>query len=655
MSGPAGQIIWTPSPERVATTAMERFRLGAPGAPADWDALWRWSVEDLSGFWGHVWQELDVIASAPYQRVMGEPRMPGTEWFPGARLNFAEHLLRRDDDAPAVIATAEGAEDRVVSAAELRRMVARAQAGLRALGVGVGDRVAALVPNALETLVLMLATTASGGIWSSCSPDFGPMGVVDRFAQIKPKVLVTADGYRYNGRTFSLRDKVEPVLERIDDIEHVVVFDFTGQGLELGLALDAKPVTTYAELTANDAAQPDFVQLPFDHPLYIMYSSGTTGVPKSIVHGAGGTLLKHLVEHRLHTDVGQGDTIFWFTTCGWMMWNWLVSGLAAGACVVLYDGSPAHPGPEALWRIAARTGVTHFGTSPKFLAACEQAGVVPREAADLSRVRTLLSTGSPLNPEQFDWVYAAVPADAERPDLQLSSISGGTDIIGCFAAGNPLLPVRRGELQSRVLGMAVEAVDGHGRPVDGGKGELVCTQPFPSMPVGFWNDPDGAKYRAAYFDAYPGVWTHGDFVEVRPSGGVIIYGRSDTTLNPGGVRIGTAEIYRAMEPLPEIADAIVVGRPVEGDVEVVLCVVPAPGAHLDDELTARIKATIRAATTPRHVPAHVFAVREVPYTISGKKVEKAVRSMITGEPVDNRDALANPHALDEYASLPFPA
>ena len=651
MSGGIGEVIWTPSPERVTTSAMERFRLGAPGAPRDWDALWRWSVEDLPGFWAHVWEELGVAASAPFEQAMGKPRMPGTEWFPGARLNFAENLLRRDDDAPAVIAGGEGMAERTVSAAELRVMVARAQAGLRGLGVGVGDRVAALVPNALETLVLMLATTASGAIWSSCSPDFGPMGVVDRFGQIKPKVLVTADGYRYNGKTFSLRDKVEPVLERIGGIEHVVVFDFVGQGL----ALDGKPVTTYADLTANDAQRPDFAQLPFDHPLYIMYSSGTTGVPKSIVHGAGGTLLKHLVEHRLHSDVGPGDTILWFTTCGWMMWNWLVSGLAAGACVVLYDGSPNHPGPEALWQLAERAGVTHFGTSPKFLATCENAGLVPREAADLSRIRTVLSTGSPLNPEQFDWVYAHVPADPATPDLQLASISGGTDIIGCFAAGNPLLPVRRGELQSRVLGMAVEAFGPDGSPLPPGeKGELVCTKPFPSMPVGFWDDPDGKKYRAAYFDAYPDVWTHGDFVEVRPSGGVVIYGRSDTTLNPGGVRIGTAEIYRAIEPLPQIADAIVVGRPVDGDVEVVLCLVLAPDVTLDDELVANVKRTIRVATTPRHVPSHVFAVGQVPYTISGKKVEKAVRSMIVGEPVDNRDALANPEALDEYAALPFP-
>jgi acetoacetyl-CoA synthetase len=640
-----GEVLWTPSPERVAASAMRQFLRTAPGAPVDYDDLWRWSVDDMPAFWEKVWRDLGVIASAPYERVMGKPRMPGTEWFRGARLNFAEHLLRRTDDDPAVIGAGEGRDDRTVSAAELRRLVARAQRGLRALGVGEGDRVAGIVPNAIETVVLMLATTASGAVWSSCSPDFGPMGVVDRFGQIRPKVLVTADGYRYNGKTHGLREKVADVLDRIDGIEHVVAFDFAGLGLEL----EGRDVTWLDELLSNEAEEPEFAQLAFDHPLYIMYSSGTTGAPKSIVHGAGGTLLKHLVEHRLHSDVGPGDRVFWFTTCGWMMWNWLVSGLAAEACIVLYDGSPTHPDVGTLWRMAERTGVTHFGTSPKFLAACENAGLHPADEANLARVRSVMSTGSPLNPEQFDWVYENV-----KRDVHLVSISGGTDIIGCFAAGNPLLPVRRGELQCRGLGMAVEAWDERGEPVVGEKGELVCTKPFPSMPIAFWGDEDGSRYRAAYFDDFPGVWTHGDFIEIRPEGGVVIYGRSDTTLNPGGVRIGTAEIYRAIEPLPEIADSVVVGRPVDGDVEVVLCVVLAEGVELTDELVARIRSTIREQTTPRHVPRHVFAVPEVPYTISGKKVEKAVRSVLSGETVGNRDALANPGALDSYANLPFP-
>jgi acetoacetyl-CoA synthetase len=415
------------------------------------------------------------------------------------------------------------------------------------------------------------------------------------------------------------------------------------------LHVSSRPVVPYESLVDNRADAIDFVQLPFDHPVYILYSSGTTGPPKSIVHGAGGTLVKHLVEHRLHTDLHPGDAQFWFTTCGWMMWNWLVSALASEATIVLYDGSPAYPDIDTLWSLAERAGVTHFGTSPKFLAVNQKAGARPADLADLSRMRSLLSTGSPLNPDQFDWVYEQV-----KEDVHLASVSGGTDLIGCFAAGAPILPVRRGELQCRGLGMAVEAWDADGNPVVGQKSELVCTKPFPSMPVGFWNDPDGSQYRQAYFELNPGVWTHGDFIEIRPEGGVITYGRSDTTLNPGGVRIGTAEIYRAIEAIPGIVDSIVVGRPVAGDIEVVLCVRLADDVELDEALRNRIRDRIRAETTPRHVPAHVFEVRDIPYTISGKKVEKAVRQVIAGEPVKNRDALANPEALDEYADLPFP-
>jgi acetoacetyl-CoA synthetase len=640
------EVLWAPSPARSADTLMARFLATAPGAPEDYDALWRWSVDDLAGFWAKVWEDCDVHASQPYERVHGELRMPGTTWFPGARLNFAENLLRRRDDTLALIGAGEGRDDEHVTWAELHERVARAQRGLVDLGVGEGDRVAAFLPNCVEAVVLALATAALGALWSSCSPDFGPMGVVDRFGQIRPKVLAVADGYRYNGKTHSLAEKVRDVVARIDGVDAVVVVDVVGDGLRM----EGRESVSYEALLANDAHDPAFAQLPFDHPLYVMYSSGTTGVPKSIVHAAGGTLLMHLKEQRLHTDVRPGDRVFWFTTTGWMMWNWLVSNLASEATIVLYDGSPTYPDVDVLWRLAERTQLTHFGTSPKFLAACEKAGAVPRDAADLSRVRAVLSTGAPLNPDQFDWVY-----DNVKGDVHLASVSGGTDLIGCFVGGNPMLPVRRGELQCRVLGMAVEAWDEQGNPVVGEKGELVCTRPFPSLPVCFWNDPDGSRYRDAYFAEHPGVWTHGDFIEIRPDGGVVIYGRSDTTLNPGGVRIGTAEIYRAIEPLPELVDAIVVGRPRAGDVEVVLCVKLVEGAQLDDELTARIRSTIRAATTPRHVPTHVFAVSDIPYTISGKKVEKAVRSMMAGEPVSNRDALGNPEALDEYARLPFPA
>jgi acetoacetyl-CoA synthetase len=635
-------ILWTPAPQRARETLIHAFaeRHGHDG----YDALWRWSIDDLAGFWAAVWDDCGVIASRGYEEVHGDLRMPGTTWFRGAELNFAENLLRRRGDAVVLIGAGEGREDVHVTADELRRRGARAQVGLARLGVGRGDRVAGLMPNCIETVVLMLATTSLGGVWSSCSPDFGPMGIVDRFSQIRPTVLCTVDGYRYNGTRHPLQDKVRAVLAELDDLRAVVVADFTGGSLDLGEA----HVVAYDALLDNDAEEPEFVPLPFDHPLYVMYSSGTTGKPKSIVHGAGGTLVTHLKEHKLHVDVRPGDTVFWFTTCGWMMWNWLVSALASEATVVLYDGSPTHPDATALWRLAERTGVTQFGTSPKFLAACQQAGLVPGELADLSSVRAVCSTGSPLNPEQFDWVYGNVASD-----VQLASVSGGTDIIGCFVGSVPTLPVRRGEIQARALGMAVEAWNERGQPVIGEKGELVCTRPFPSMPVGFWDDPGDERYLDAYFSEHPGVWTHGDFIEIREHGGVVIYGRSDTTLNPGGVRIGTAEIYRAVDALPDIVDSIVVGRPVDGDVEVVLCAVLAEGAEMGDELRDRIRRSIRQATTPRHVPRHIFAVADIPYTISGKKVEMAVRDVIAGERVDNRDALANPASLDLYADLPF--
>lgn len=639
------EVLWTPDPARLEASHLQRFLESAPDQPRDYEELWRWSVDDLAGFWERVWDDASIIASRRHDRVLDEPRMPGTNWFPGARLNYAENLLRRRDDGTALIATGEGRDDERLSWAQLRREVARAQRGLQALGVGSGDRVAAFMPNCAETVVVMLAATGLGAVWSSCSPDFGPMGVVDRFGQIRPKVLLAADGYRYNGRTHSLAGKVAAVCDALPDLEHLVVVDFAGVGLEL----PKRDATPYAVLLDNDASEPSFAQVPADHPLFIMYSSGTTGIPKSIVHGHGGTLLEHLKEQRLHVDLHSGEVIFWFTTCGWMMWNWLVSALACEATVVLYDGSPTYPGPATLWQLAERTGVNHFGTSPKFLSACANAGFRPADAVDLSGVAAVLSTGAPLNPEQFDWVY-----DNVKADVQLASVSGGTDLIGCFVGGCPVLPVRRGELQCRQLGMAVEAWDLNGKPVIGEKGELVCTRPFPSMPVGFWGDEDGSRYRQAYFAQHPGVWTHGDFIEIRPEGGVIIYGRSDTTLNPGGVRIGTAEIYRAIEPLPEIGDAIVVGRPSDGDVEVVLCVRLVDGASLDDALSERIRTAIRTATSPRHVPRHIFAVRDVPYTISGKKVEKAVQDTISGQQVHNRDALANPDALDEYAHLPFP-
>jgi acetoacetyl-CoA synthetase len=633
-------ILWEPTLEQVRSTILHRLMKGVPGSPTTYDDLWRWSIEDRGAFWQTVWDGCGVIASTPATAALGREAMPGTEWFPGARLNFAENLLRGASDEVAVIAASEDTAPIFITRAELWARVARVQEGLRHMGVGPGDRVAALVTNGPEALIAMLATTAMGAIWSSTSPDFGPLGVIDRFGQIEPRVLVAVDGYRYNGKVHHVGDTVRAAASAIPSIEHTVIIDVVGG--DAGVA-DALP---WSRLEDHGAEDPDFAQLPFDHPLLIVYSSGTTGRPKSIVHGAGGTLLKHLCEHQLHSDVRPGDRLFWFTTCGWMMWNWLTSGLASRAAVVLYDGSPSHPSTSELWRLAETTAITHFGTSPRFLAATAKAGVTPATVADLSRIRWIGSTGSPLHPDQFDWVYESVSADA-----QLASISGGTDIVGCFALGVPTLPVRRGQLQARALGMAVEAWDDEGRPVIGQKGELVCTAPFPSMPVSFWDDPDGRRYHEAYFADHPGVWTHGDFIEITPEGGVVIYGRSDTTLNPGGVRIGTAEIYRAIEPLPEISDSIAVGHDTDGDVEVVLFVVPAPGVTVDDRLVDHIKATIREQTSPRHVPRRVIPVDAVPYTISGKKVEKAVRLVIAGEPVTNRDALANPEALDQFDGI----
>ncbi|CAN5716147.1 acetoacetate--CoA ligase [soil metagenome] len=645
MNATSNPILWQPSQARVGASHLKRFMDTAPVAAASYNSLWRWSIDDPTAFWSQVWHDTDVVASRRYDGILGEPRMPGAVWFAGARLNYAQNLLRHCGSGVAVIGTGEGMADRHITWDELHRMVAAVQAGLADLGVGRGDRVAAFLPNCVEALVAMLATTAMGAVWSSCSPDFGPMGVVDRFGQIRPKVLLAADGYRYNGRTHRLRDKVAAVCKALPELDHLVLVDF----VDNPWTLPDRPTVAFSQLLEAPASEVVFEQVPPDHPLFVLYSSGTTGVPKSIVHGHGGTLLQHRKEHHLHTDLHAGQhTIMWFTTCGWMMWNWLVSALASGVTVVLYDGSPTYPGPEALWELAERTRISHFGTSPKFLAACAKAGLRPADVADLSGVRTVLSTGAPLHPDQFDWVYEHVGGD-----LQLASVSGGTDLIGCFGAGAPTLPVRRGELQCRCLGMAVEAWNPFGRPVIGEPGELVCTRPFPSMPTGFWDDEDGSRYRAAYFEANPGVWTHGDLVEITPEGGMVILGRSDTTLNPSGVRIGTAEIYRAIEPLAEIADAIVVGRPVEGDTEIVLCVVLADAVGLDAALTKHIRDTIRAATTPRHVPAHVFAVADIPYTISGKKVERAVADTISGAAVHNLDALANPAALDEYAKLRF--
>jgi acetoacetyl-CoA synthetase len=649
--------LWTPSPERVRRSQLyawqQSVRVRHPDAGQGFAALHRWSVERLETFWEEAWRDAAVETSAPHRAVLADPRLPPERalpheaWFPGARFNFAQHLLRFRDDRPALIAEGEGAPRRVLTYAGLYRQVAQAAAAFKALGVGPGDRVAAYLPNTLETVVAMLGATALGAVWSSTSPDFGFQGVLERFGQIDPKLLLCADGYRYGGKAHETLDKAAHLLEAVPSIQKVIVVPYLGLGdRKLPQALGWGEFMTLGAQAAGPDPGIEFPQFPFDQPVYILYSSGTTGAPKCIVHGAGGTLVKHHVEQKFHADLRREDVLFYFTTCGWMMWNWLVSGLAQGATLVLYDGNPAWPDVGRLFQLAQDNGITVFGTSPKFLAGCQKAGLVPRERFDLAPLRTVLSTGAPLEPGQFHYVY-----DAVKADVQLASISGGTDIIGCFMLGNPLQPVYAGEIQGPALGVDLAAFDEAGRPVTGSQGELVCRKPFPSMPVGFWKDPAGEKYRRAYFETYPGVWRHGDYIRLTEHGGVIVYGRSDATLNPGGVRIGTAEIYRAVEGLPEVLDSIVVGHKAGGDEQIVLFVVPAPGQSLTPELERKIRDAIRAQNTPRHVPAVIREIREVPVTINGKKVELAVAALLRGERIQNRDALANPGALKPFEGM----
>jgi acetoacetyl-CoA synthetase len=646
----ANDPLWTPSPERVAganVTAFMRAVEAEFAAPIpDYAALARWSVAEPEKFWRAVWSFSGVIAETQGEVTLRDgDAMPGAHFFPEARLNFAENLLRRRDSETAIVFRCEDRARRTLSFAELYDAVSVLSQALAAAGVAQGDRVAGYLPNAPETVIAMLAAASLGAIWSSCSPDFGVEGVLDRFGQIAPKVLFAADGYLYGGRHFDLRERLERIGAGLPATMRLIVVPFAEDsprldGLDGAVAL---PAFT-AEFAPADIA---FEQFPFNHPLFIMYSSGTTGVPKCIVHGAGGTLLKHLCEHRLHTDVKRGDRLFYATTCGWMMWNWLVSGLASEASLLLYDGAPFHPDAHALFAFAEAEAMTIFGTSAKYLDAVAKSGIEPGACHDLGALKTILSTGSPLAPASFEFVYAKI-----KRDVCLSSISGGTDIIGCFALGNPIGPVWPGELQSRALGLAVAVFDESGRAVRGRQGELVCTAPFPSMPVGFWDDPGDVRYRAAYFETYPGVWCHGDFVELTEHDGLIMYGRSDAVLNPGGVRIGTAEIYRQVEAMDAVVEAIAVGQSWQGDQRVVLFVRLRPGVALDAALADAIKARIRHNLTPRHVPAKVIAVADIPRTVSGKITELAVREVIHRRPVKNRAALANPEALDLFAGLP---
>jgi acetoacetyl-CoA synthetase len=610
----------------------------------DYDGLYRWSIDDSAAFWEALCTFCDIRFARPADTILKRPDdIMDAGWFDGSELNYAGNLLRHGGDREAIVFSGENGERRALSFDELRAAVAAVAAGLKRAGVVKGDRVGGYLPNCPEAIVAMLATTSIGAIWSSCSPDFGVTGVVDRFGQIEPKVLFTANAYFYNGKRFECLATVAQISAAIPSIERTVVVPFAEGAVDTSGIANATMLDVFAEPGADLAFEP----VAFDHPLFIMYSSGTTGVPKCIVHGHGGTLLQVVKEHVLHCDTGPGDRLFYFTTCGWMMWNWLVTGLATGATLLLFDGAPFVNDGRVLWQMAEREKLTVFGTSAKYISALQKAGVRPREEFDMPELRAVLSTGSPLAPESFDYVY-----DAIGSDLQLSSIAGGTDIISCFVLGNPALPVRRGEIQCRGLGMAVEFFDDDGNALLEERGELVCTRPFPSAPVGFWNDPGNARYRAAYFDKYPGIWAHGDFAELRRTGGVVIHGRSDAVLNPGGVRIGTAEIYRQVEKLDEVVESIAVGQEWEDDVRVVLFVVLRDGIELDDVLRDRIRRVIRENTTPRHVPAKIVAVPEIPRTKSGKIVEIAVRSVVHGEAVKNTEALANPEALRHFRDIP---
>lgn len=650
-----GTLLWEPSEgfkENAKITGYMRWLSEEKGLSfGGYEELWEWSVTDLEAFWASIWEFCRVEASKPYERVLAERKMPGAKWFEGAELNYAEHALRHADarpDEPAIFYRSETRSLGEISWRELEGKVAAMAAGLKSLGVERGDRVAAYVPNSPEAVVAFLATASIGAVWSSCSPDFGPGSVVDRFAQIEPKVLFAVDGYSYGGKEYDRTEVVARLQSEMPSLEKTVVVPYLKEDPDVGALND---VVLWDDLASgNEGAELTFEPVPFDHPLWVLYSSGTTGLPKAIVQSQGGILIEQLKKLALHANVGPGSRLFWFTTTGWMMWNFTVGGLLSGATILLYDGNPGYPDMNALWEFAEETGMTCFGTSAGYLTSCMKSEISPKDDFDLSALESVGSTGSPLPPEGFDWVYRNV-----KEDVWLFSTSGGTDLCTAFVGGCPLLPVRSGELQCRSLGSKVEAFDEEGNPHVDEVGELVITEPMPSMPIYLWNDPDGERYRESYFDMYPGVWRHGDWIKVKPDGSCVIYGRSDSTINRGGVRMGTAEIYRAVEAVPEVADSLVVDlhKP-DGSAFMPLFVVLKEGTELDDDLERRIKANIRESTSPRHVPDEILAVGEVPRTLNGKKLEVPVKKILSGTPLDkaaSRDSLANPAVLDDFAGL----
>jgi len=643
------RLLWEPSEQRIKQTNMYRFMNAINEKHqkefSTYSELHKWSIDHIPEFWEAMWDFADIIASQKADRVVDDlEKMPGARWFPGARLNFAENLLRYRDERTALIFNGESQVSKKMTYAQLYDEVARIADSLRNAGIKPGDRIVGFMPNMPETIVAMLAATSLGATWSSCSPDFGIKGVLDRFGQIKPKVLFTADGYFFKGKRIDCLERIANILKDLPSIEKIVVVPYTENEPDVHVVPNA---VIYSDFRSHvSGLTVVFEQLPFDHPLYIMYSSGTTGLPKCMVQSSGGILIHHIKELMLHTDLKREDTIFYFTTCGWMMWNWLVSSLAIGATLVLYDGNPFHPSPDVLWQMAQDEKVTVFGTSAGYIAALQNSGLKPGNVYDLSPLRAVLSTGSPLSDEGFEFIY-----DAVKSDLQLASIAGGTDINGCFALGNPMGPVYAGELQCRGLAMNVKAFDENGQSAVKQQAELVCTAPFPSMPIYFWEDPDGKKYHSAYFDVYPNVWRHGDYIVITKRGGVIMFGRSDATLNPGGVRIGTAEIYRQIDQIDDVADSVVVGQNWNNDVRVILFVKMAEGVDLTEDLMQKIRTTIRTNASPRHVPAKIIPVADIPYTLNMKKVEIAVKKVIQGQPVTNKDALINPEALDCYADI----